>query len=359
MFTGWSRKHYPLNRPLTDEEKIERLRLHTPDRIPYPGLNVLRANGTFIECAERSQGMRGSFIVLFFTVCVFGMCIAAGYGLLYDSLAGAIAAYHSPEKEIQWGGVLVAWIGGGIIIGLSWLLLPMLRYNFFSYTYFPRRFNRKNRQVYVFNRDGSVSKLPFDDIYWHIGHGVHKELIDLRGHQLDQDSNVIFTFSCSLFHQEEVQRERIPEWFSFLCAYMDKGLNGVAENDWDRIIGFKYGANWQSCKVELINRYRQLYPLFFWFIPVHTAFYWLSMKLSKEPQWPQWVEDECVIDPNDPPPWPEPSYSGEFDLQAREPAYYEHLADRMRLPEDSPQRKALIEEGKQRRKKAQRKVSGK
>ena len=27
---------------------------------------------------------------------------------------------------------------------------------------------------------------------------------------------------------------------------------------------------------------------------------WIAMRTSKIPQWPQWVEEACVIDPNDP-----------------------------------------------------------
>ncbi len=82
--------------------------------------------------------------------------------------------------------------------------------------------------------------------------------------------------------------------------------------------------------------------MLFWVAPILIAFYWLCMKLSKVPKWPQWVEDECAIDPNDPPPWPEPAYYGElYDRMNHKIAFFRHEADRMRLPEDAPHRKML------------------
>jgi hypothetical protein len=35
------------------------------------------------------------------------------------------------------------------------------------------------------------------------------------------------------------------------------------------------------------------------FFPI-SLFRWVVMRTSKIPQWPQWVEDECRIEPNDP-----------------------------------------------------------
>lgn len=106
-FTGWyPKRHYPINRPLTEEEKQEKLEPHSRPLgdIPYPGLNILRANGTFIECAERSQGMRGSFIVLMLTIASLNVYFMFGYLTLYDSLAGAIADAFSPTDTVNWGG---------------------------------------------------------------------------------------------------------------------------------------------------------------------------------------------------------------------------------------------------------------
>jgi hypothetical protein len=35
------------------------------------------------------------------------------------------------------------------------------------------------------------------------------------------------------------------------------------------------------------------------FFPI-SLFRWIVMRTSKIPQWPQWVEDECRIEPGDP-----------------------------------------------------------
>ena len=46
-----------------------------------------------------------------------------------------------------------------------------------------------------------------------------------------------------------------------------------------------------------------------------SLFRWIAMRTSKIPQWPQWVEDECRIEPHD--PWRrEPGYRDEEAIAA-------------------------------------------
>ncbi|MEJ2715429.1 MAG: hypothetical protein P8014_20000 [Acidihalobacter sp.] len=63
-------------------------------------------------------------------------------------------------------------------------VIMLLSKDFFTHTYYPIRFNRKTRQVYVFRdkRDGGILTVPWDDVFFHIGKGFRDPVYDLRGH---------------------------------------------------------------------------------------------------------------------------------------------------------------------------------
>ncbi len=67
-----------------------------------------------------------------------------------------------------------------------------------TYTYYPIRFNRRTREIYVFrhNGDGGVLSIPWDRAFFFIGRGRggEKHLLELRCHALNKHDRVIATF---------------------------------------------------------------------------------------------------------------------------------------------------------------------
>src|SRR5699024_8301322 len=100
----------------------------------------------------------------------------------------------------------------------------VLRKDFFNHTYYPIRFNRKTRMVYVYReeRDGGILRLPWNEGFYHIGHGLaDKDIIDLRCHVMDGET-VKDTFAIGLpFHTKT--EDRIRGLWEQIRTYMDDG----------------------------------------------------------------------------------------------------------------------------------------
>jgi hypothetical protein len=61
--------------------------------------------------------------------------------------------------------------GHGLLFGLLALaLIWLLRKESFAYTHYPMRFNRKTRTVHVFRPNGTVLSVPWDQLYFTLGH---------------------------------------------------------------------------------------------------------------------------------------------------------------------------------------------
>ena len=164
---------YKVNRPLNDSEKRHRFDVSKPcSQKPHYELSLIKLNSTFVECVDKWYSMRGFVAMGGFALA--GVVIA---GLL---LVGDILL--NPEYFLPASAVA--------ILGISLLAasLYLLTRDAFTYTHYPIRFNRQNRQVYVFRRDGTVLKAGWKDICWTIyGQGVAANEGYVMGHILSDD----------------------------------------------------------------------------------------------------------------------------------------------------------------------------
>lgn len=74
---------------------------------------------------------------------------------------------------------------------MVWWSLKFFLSDAFTYTHYPLRFNRRNREFYAFRRDGTVLKARWEEFYWTIYNskpGLGGGDLDAIGHLLDKDA---------------------------------------------------------------------------------------------------------------------------------------------------------------------------
>jgi hypothetical protein len=285
---------YKVNRPLNEHEQKHRFSIKKPaSHQPHYELSLIRFNSTYAECVDKWYGMRG-WVAMGGAITGFIMAVATAF-CIYATFSGA-----------PMFGFMVA-LGGSILC----VSLYLLTRDAFTYTHYPIRFNRANRQVYVFRRNGTVLKAGWDHICWTIyGHGIGLNEGSVMGHIMADDKKTIlesFALSMSTTANEHGE-QKLASHFEFFRRYMEDGPAHVLDAlrptplimlpalDQHRE-GFMFG--WERLTLN-DNGWVLLQSLGQIFLFPESIFRWFAMRTSKIPQWPQWVHDECPTDPQDP-----------------------------------------------------------
>jgi hypothetical protein len=298
---------FRVNRPLNEYEQVHHFNLKKPasQQVHYE-LSLIHFNSTFVECVDKWYAMRG-FVA---------MAGAAFSSLLIIILIVAIHGFFS-------SGFLGYLILPPLALLAMWIPSKAFLSDAFTYTHYPIRFNRKNRQVYAFRRDGTVLKVGWDELYWTI-YRVGPGDVNVMGHLLDNDG-VTVKESIALSHVSigKSGEEEVKNQFEFFRRYMEDGPRAVLEAlkptplimlppiDRQRE---SWAFGWERITLNL-NGWLLLQILAQVFLLPMSLFRWIVMHTSKIPRWPQWVEDECRIEPGD--PWRrDPGYRDEAAIEA-------------------------------------------
>lgn len=285
---------FKVKRPISNQELIHHFSIHEPvSEHPHYDLSLTLLNSTFVECVDKWYAMRG-------TIALFS-AVAASVPLIATTLL-----VHDVSRKGDFGSLWLLCL----TIPLIAFLIYAFKRDTFSYTHYPVRFNRKNRQVYVFRRNGSVLKAAWEDIYWTIhGAGVGVQSIFVAGHVMATDGQTIQeTFGLAGDTVGKAGEQELRDLFEFFRLYMDKGpeqtlkalhptplimLPGIHKQKeswrfgWERITLHENGSPIGMVLYQVVA------------IPM-SLFRWIAMRTSKIPQWPPWVEDECRVEPDDP-----------------------------------------------------------
>lgn len=268
----------------------------------YSQRAVIQFNSTFVELIDRWNYRRG-FISIFsmfaMSLSVIGIIMLTYFEFFYSS---------SPKSM----GILFMIIG--LIISCIALLLVSFRLfsrECFSYTHYPIRFNRKLRKVYVIQPNKKLLVANWDDFHIGLQKGSPK-LWDIRFSLLDEQEKVTDTFALPFTDFSEYDNALLGHW-EFIRSYME---DDTPEKAFDALTQVFPIHNRKETIKESIERV-YMFPdmpydhpssslgrMFFWgALPMWLIFIIgriISIKTSKTPRFPDWVEQECLIDAEDP-----------------------------------------------------------
>ncbi|RBD08227.1 hypothetical protein BRM22_24350, partial [Xanthomonas oryzae pv. oryzae] len=305
MFTGWLRK-FQTDRPLSVEERSSVLpRVFQENIIPSQRAGLVRINSSYLDWIDRRFLYRGMLNTSAVSLGALGF-IGAAIFFVYKSFFGGY----------PYGAVISLRVVAVFALVCSlFLYFFLLRHDFFRYLYYPIRFNRKTRKIYVFRekRDGGLLIVPWEEVFFHIGRGTDmKFLRDIRGEILDGE---IVKDTFALGHCAE-RDEPVKEMWEFIRRYMEEGPEAVAEHPLDKYVELSVAPTWKNCLISAVGFTNATTPfkrvLLFPFIGTFTVVRWLVFKSCKQPVFPPEVEAECQVEPNDPHIWPIPNSIGEF-----------------------------------------------
>ena len=211
------------------------------------------------------------------------------------------------------GASIIAWCFSLLFFMLFfWVFRNALLREFFSFTHYPIRFNRNNRKIYIFrhNRKKGTLTLEWDNVFWFVwrtrngGHFIY----DLRGHVLDDEKVVRYTFAVG--HYGETQAEILQHW-EMIRLYMEESPAALPYPP--LALSLSTQPTLRNClliQMGWLNAGQS--PALFVLSMVWGFFRWLSLSTCRQPRWPADVEAACQIPANDPYQQIEPQRTGEL-----------------------------------------------
>ncbi len=266
-----------------------------------PHRAVVQINSTYLELIDRWNYQRGFITILSIVTMIisFGFLYLIIYFGFFDSSSNTSA-----------GNTIMGIIFLILFLGILWGSWHFFRRECFSYTHYPIRFNRELKKVYVIQPDKKILVANWED--FHIGlQQYSRSGWDIRFSLLDDQEKVTQTFALPYTGFSQYSSELLEHW-EFVRRYME---DDTAQASYDAVTEvFPIHQRKETLKKSFervmiattggdqpINRTQRLifwatFPFRFIEIVGRT----LSIKTSKIPKFPDWVEQECQIEANDP-----------------------------------------------------------
>ncbi|MCH7315811.1 DUF6708 domain-containing protein [Acinetobacter sp. ANC 3882] len=278
-----------LNRRQSESEKLN------------PHRAVIQINSTYLELIDRWNFWRG--LISIASLCFIAIMTVGIGGLFYYGFYNPSYSTSIVENMIDIFFILVFF--GGIII-----FSHMLKRECFSYTYYPIRFNRKLKKVYVIQPNRKLLVANWDDFNISLQQYSRRGW-DVRFSLLDEQEKVTETFALPYTGHSQYDSFLLAHW-EFVCRYMEDDSAKASYTAVHGVFPIHHRKEYFRETVERVmiaatgsdqpvNRIQRL--IFWGLFPISFIFLvgrMLSVKTSKIPKFPDWVEQECQIEVNDP-----------------------------------------------------------
>ena len=303
-YDGWLTR-YKINRPLSKPEIEGRLDVKIPINLPPMDSGLIKINSIFIEYIERWFFQRGWAAMGFIPIVM--MC-------LYLSLLFGTTIYEPGSNgDVDFARIITGWSMTLVLVAFMVVacLFGILK-DFFCYTHYPIRFNRINRKVYLFrhNKQNGVMTLDWDKVHWCVGRGrdVGHYIYELRGHVLDDDGIVRYTFAVGQYRETHAE---ILEHWEALRLYMEESPAALPYPPLRLSLSTR--PTFKNCMLIMMGSLGANQSAAVFILSVLWGFFrWLALNTCREPRWPIEVEAECQIQTNDPYQQIEPLTVGEY-----------------------------------------------
>jgi len=265
---------------------------------------VIRMNSTYLELVDGDYSNRGAMSIFgMFSVMLFAWVLyTIWHTVIFDN-------YLNVEWDRQDEFPMMVFsigtsIGSLLMIAGSLAFLRVMG-EWFRYTHYPIRLNRKTRMIYGFRNDGTVLAASWDEV--HFALRIKKQvagltILGIGGLVLKDPQTVSEIFS---FGYDSINRDYCLRHWEFIRRYMEEGPQSVIHADGVGLylpIADKRETLWQGW-VELVSN-DAWNPIMKWLmLPFHVLFFvgrLVHRATSKVPLWPADVEAACAIEPGDP-----------------------------------------------------------
>ena len=292
---------YTLDRPLSRQERRDQLFQSQPSGVePFYQGALIQMNSTWLECVERYHDQRGTKTAF----CLFGLVFLGGFAgaatillVFYQWPTLSLAKKEEATLAFFWLYVFyVPMLTAGFVL---------LKREIFRYTHYPIRFNRRTRKVYGFRWDGTVMVADWDKLVVTVlKPRGYKNNYTVCLHRMDETGEIVLD-TFGLPAEQARDSPHLLKLWEFIRRYMEEG----PENLVDQVIGvhtvnIRREGYWRGFWVMISNDLSFMPPLIAWLISPLMLIYavgrWLASHTSKIPKWPEEVEAECAIDPDDP-----------------------------------------------------------
>lgn len=307
--------HYKNRRLLTQQEKELRLsKSFWGDDYKNHGFNFIKMNSTYLECVNGSFFLKGNAYLnfLFGAITVIPIIFIFSLFLFYSIVI---------KDGENFFGYLIVFSPLHILMGSILFIFYKVFNNFKKYeiegfNYYPIRFNRKNKKVYVYDVSGEVFEGHWDKMDFILNRrlgGYEGFFWEIKAFIKDENEIIQYTFAFAL---SKTKKDETLEIWEFIKTYMTSGpMNLYYNKNGSDIIGRLPKNKLSYCldienQPESLEQSKQIVALDYQ--SEIRSFYSRAMikilgfcrnkfiTLDKQPKWPQCVEHECQVEQDDP-----------------------------------------------------------